>query len=121
LAGELLDKLGTLKSAHFGHNNFYNEYPHAKILGESLPPTGMVPRAARPTWVKVISTCYIGNGLGYKEGVDESALPYYQKYCNGFTDAEHIDFLHLFNDPEFTTISSEFKVPRVGRSFLHIR
>lgn len=32
LAGELIEKLETLKSVHFAPNNFYNEYPHAKSL-----------------------------------------------------------------------------------------
>jgi len=68
LAGELIDKLGLLKSVHFGLNNFYNEYPHARVLEQSLPKNGIVPRAARSLWVKVISICYVGNGAGYREG-----------------------------------------------------
>lgn len=103
LAGELIDKLGTLKSVHYGFNNFYNEYPHAKTLGESLPRNGLVPRAARALWVKVISTCFIGNGLGYRQGVDESALPYYKKHVSSFSEAEIIEFVHLFTDAEFIT------------------
>jgi hypothetical protein len=102
LAGELIDKLGNLKTVHYGHNNFYNEYAHAKILGESLPLNGAIPRAARAFWVKVICTCFIGNGLGFREGVDASAAPYYAKYINAFTEAEIIEFLHLFTDAEFT-------------------
>jgi hypothetical protein len=102
LAGELLDKLSTLKSAHYGTNNFYNEYAHAKILGESLPANGIVPRAARSTWVKVITICYVGNGQGYREGVDEGAVQYYDRYISRFTDLEIVTFLHLFNDQEFT-------------------
>jgi hypothetical protein len=103
LAGELIDKLGNLKTVHYGYNNFYNEYAHAKVLGESLPVNGVVPRAARALWVKVICTCYIGNGLGYRLGVDESALPFYNKYIAMFSEAEVIDFIHLFSDSEFAT------------------
>src|SRR5438132_14196713 len=51
LAGELIDRLSTLKSVHFGTNNFYNEYPHARSLEQSLPVSGAVPRAARLLWV----------------------------------------------------------------------
>lgn len=103
LAGELIEKLGTLKSVHYGINNFYNEYPHARMLGDSLPRNGAVPRAARALWTKVITTCFIGNGHGYREGVDRDALPYYERYIGNFSEAEITQFLHLFSDPEFTT------------------
>ena len=103
LAGELIDKLDNLKTVHFSWNNFYNESPIAASLGDSLPPNGSVPRAARSHWVKVICICVVGNGLGYREGVDERAMQFYNHYLTLFTEAEIIDFLHLFNDPEFTS------------------
>ncbi len=103
LAGELIDKLGLLKSVHFGLNNFYNEYPHARGLEQSLPQTGVVPRAARSLWVKVICICYVGNGAGYREGVDEGALPYYTRYIDNFSDEEMVEFIRLFSDPEFAS------------------
>lgn len=103
LAGELIEKLETLKSVHFGVNNFYNEYTHAKALSTSLPVTGKVPRSARTSWVKVISICYIGNGYGYREGVDEGALPHYEQCVNSFSEAETVEFLRLFKDPEFNS------------------
>lgn len=103
LAGELIEKLENLYRAHFGSNNFYNEYPHAKALNESLPATGKIPRATRAMWVKVISICYVGNGYGYKQGVDEQALPYYSSYVNNFTESEAVEFIKLFLEPEFTS------------------
>jgi len=101
LAGEIIEKLENLNRAHFGSNNFYNEYPHAKALEDSLPHNGLIPRASRAMWVKVISICFIGNGQGYREGVDESALTYYKKYINNFTESEIVEFIRLFGDPEF--------------------
>jgi len=103
LAGEIIEKLENLNRAHFGSNNFYNEYPHAQALDLSLPPNGAIPRAARSMWVKVLSICYVGNGYGYREGVDEAALPYYKKHINNFNEAEIIDFIKLFGDPEFVS------------------
>lgn len=102
LAGELIEIIENLNRAHFGTNNFYNEYPHAKMLDNSLPPNGKIPRAARSMWVKVLSICYIGNGLGYREGVDESALPHYKKHITNFTEIELVEFIKLFGDPEFS-------------------
>lgn len=102
LAGELIEKLETLKSVHFATNNFYNEYPHARSLASSIPQSGEVPRAARPMWVKVVSLGYIGNGRGYKKGVDENALPFYKRYINRFGDSEIVVFLRLMEDSEFT-------------------
>ncbi len=103
LAGELIEKLENLYRAHFGSNNFYNEYPHAQALNDSLPATGKIPRAARAMWVKVISICYVGNGYGYQQGVDEQALPYYQNYVNNFTEGEAVEFIKLFLEPEFAS------------------
>ena len=104
LAGELLEKLETLRRVHFSMNNFYNEYPHAKDLKISLPANGVVPRAARPSWVKVICACYVGNGYGHRKGVDESAEIYYREYIERFSEAEVIEFLHLMGDIEFTSV-----------------
>ena len=101
LAGEIIEKLENLNRAHFGSNNFYNEYPHAKALEDSLPLNGLIQRASRAMWVKVRSICFIGNGQGYREGVDESALTYYKKYINNFTESEIVEFIRLFGDPEF--------------------
>lgn len=103
LAGELIEKLENLYRAHFGSNNFYNEYPHAKALNDSLPATGKIPRAARAMWVKVISICYVGNGHGYRQGVDDQALPYYQNYVNNFTEGDAVEFIKLFLEPEFAS------------------
>ncbi|MFP4103810.1 hypothetical protein [Coleofasciculus sp.] len=101
LAGELIDKLETLKSVHFARDNFYNEYPHARSLKDSIPANGIIPRAARPLWVKVICLGYVGNGKGYREGVDEKAVIYYKEHINKFTEVEVITFLRLMRDPEF--------------------
>jgi hypothetical protein len=98
----LLDKLRSLNAAHNAMNNFYNEWPHAKSLTSSLPVSGLVPRAARPEWVKVIVKCHIGNGQGYYGGVDTTADRQYRVYIAGFGEAEVVQFLRLFEDPDFT-------------------
>ncbi|MCD8411076.1 hypothetical protein [Tenacibaculum finnmarkense] len=102
LVAELLDKIQNLKTVHFENNNFYNEYHHVKSIEKSIPETG-VPDSISKFFVKVICLCYVGNGLGYKQGVDENALPYYVKFVEGFSLAEIKDFLLLFADPEFVT------------------
>lgn len=102
LAAELMEKLQNLKTVHFEWNNFYNEHYHAKSIGESIPATG-IPTAVRKLFVKVVCLCYVGNGKGYKEGVDESALVFYNKFIEAFTLTEVKDFLQLFTDPEFVT------------------
>jgi hypothetical protein len=101
LVVELLDKLRTLRNAHVGIDNFYNERNHARSLDQSLPPNGQVPAAVRREWVKIICTCYIGNGLGYREGVDEVAEPYYTAHITNFGEPEIIEFIDLFSDPDF--------------------
>ncbi len=100
LAAELIEKLQNLKTVHFEWNNFYNEYPHAKSLEESIPKTG-VPRSVRKLFVKVVCICYCGNGKGYKRGIDENALPFYKSFIESFTVDEIKEFLKLFSDNEF--------------------
>jgi hypothetical protein len=102
LAAELMEKLQNLKTVHFEWNNFYNEYYHAKSIQESIPATG-IPSAVRKLFVKVVCLCYVGNGKGYKEGIDEQALEFYNKFIQAFTLTEVKDFLQLFSDPEFVT------------------
>jgi hypothetical protein len=55
-------------------------------------------------WAKVLSICFVGNGLGYREGTDESAVANYEKHISEFTEAEVAEFLHLFSDSEFTSV-----------------
>lgn len=102
LAAELLERLQNLRTVHFDWNNFYNEYPHAKSIDESTPKTG-IPASIRKMFVKVICICYCGNGKGYREGVDERALPYYNKYIEIFKIEEIQEYLRLFNDYEFVS------------------
>jgi len=102
LTGELLEKLQNLKTVHFEWNNFYNEYTHAKSISDSLPASGL-PDAIRKLFVKVIVICYVGNGKGYKQGVDERAAKYYNEFIENFTITEIKEFLHLFKDAEFVT------------------
>lgn len=102
LAGELIEKLQILKTVHFEWNNFYNEYTHAKSISSSIPVSG-VPDSVRKLFVKVICICYLGNGKGIKNGVDEGAVKYYVKFMESFTVTEIKDFVHLFSDSEFVT------------------
>jgi len=101
LAAELIEKLQDLRAAHFGMNNFYNEYIHAKNISESLPKGG-IPDSVRHHFVKMICICYVGNGLGYRQGVDEGALPYYSEFIDNFSYKDVKEFILLFQDDEFT-------------------
>jgi len=101
LVVEMLDSLRTLRSVHIANDNFYNERNYARLLAASLPQSGRVPDAVRSEWVKIISLCYIGNGLGYREGVDEVAENYYIGYIAKFEEPEILEFLELFADPDF--------------------
>lgn len=109
LSEELRQKLNDLRSVHFAWNNFYNEYPHASNIEQSLP-SGNIPKSISKEFVKVISICFVGNGKGYKEGIDETAIKYYDKFIEKFTDNEIIHFLNLFTDHEFITDFDKAKV-----------
>ena len=59
--------------------------------------------------MKVIVICYVGNGKGYRQGIDESAAVYYNQFIEGFTVSEIKEFLSLFKDAEFVT---DFDYPK---------
>lgn len=101
LNAELLEKLQDLRTAHFGWNNFYNEYAHANNIKASLPVNG-IPRTAKVQFVKIVCQCYAGNGLGYRDGIDESAEPIYREFISRFGIEEIKEFIILFGDSEFT-------------------
>lgn len=100
LGAELIEKLQHLRSAHYAMNNFYNEYPHAQTIAQSLPAAG-IPASARHDFVKVITVCVIGNGHGHRKGVDENAMPLYIEFLKRFQDPEITTFIQLFTDHEF--------------------
>lgn len=102
LAAELLEKLQNLKTVHYEWNNFYNERSHAQSISTSIPKGG-IPDSIRKLFVKVVSICYVGNGKGYKEGVDTGAVPYYQQFIEMFGVNEVKEFIFLFNDAEFVS------------------
>lgn len=101
LNAELLEKLQDLRTAHFGWNNFYNESAYAKSIKESMPANG-IPSMVRSQFVKIICQCYVGNGLGYRDGIDESAEPIYKEFIDRFGIEEIREFILLFEDSEFT-------------------
>lgn len=102
LAVDLIELLQELRSVHFNYFNFYNEYPYAQRISKLLENLTSIPKAAERMFIKIISICYVGNGKGYKDGVDEIAVSYYEKFIRKFTDENIKEFLRLFDDTEFT-------------------
>lgn len=99
ISQEIRDVLAELLTTHNCMNNFYNEAPWARQLKSIMPMTGVVPESVLPEWVKTITICYCGNGLGYKEGVDEGALPYYKEFINSFDNKAMAMLLNMMDDP----------------------
>jgi len=84
-----------------------------------MPKSG-IPASVRKIFVKVICICYCGNGKGYREGVDESALPYYEKYIDMFKTEEIKEYCRLFGDHEFTSDLLTMKVDRRMRKLAQL-
>ena len=98
IAQELRETLANLLSTHFSMNNFYNEEPWARQLSTMIPANGAIPKTVINEWVKTIVICYSGNGMGYREGVDEGALPYYQEFIKKFDNKAIACLLNLLSD-----------------------
>lgn len=109
LSEEIREKLNDLRSVHFAWNNFYNESIHALNIQQSLP-DGDIPKSVSKEFVKVISICYVGNGKGYQDGIDTSAVEYYKNFIDKFMEREIMYFVLLFSDPEFVTDLDKQKV-----------
>lgn len=119
LASELIEKIQNLRAAHYGNNNFYNEYSYAEDISNSLP-ASTIPIAAKKDFVKIVSICYMGNGLGYRKGVDERALTIYSDFLTRFHDDEIKIFTLLFQDHEFIGDLDKAKVITRAKSLIDI-
>jgi hypothetical protein len=95
---EIKGVLANLMSTHNSFNNFYNEAPWARQLKEMIPVTGTIPDSILNEWVKTIVVCYCGNGLGYRDGVDEGAVQYYQEFINSFDEKAIVCLLNMMDD-----------------------
>jgi len=101
IAQELRETLANLLSTHNSTNNFYNEAPWAQQLDSMLPSSGSIPSSVVSEWVKTIAICYAGNGLGHREGVDEAAAQYYEKFMKNFDNKSIVAILNLMDDSTF--------------------
>ena len=110
---EMKDGLEALLTAHYNYNNFYTEEPHARILLKYQSNAGLIPKAVRPYYVKVLLICKLGNGYG----VSFMAEPYYDKMLNMFQDDEIKEFLGLLKDKELISI---FQIPDKVNKFKQI-
>lgn len=81
-----------LMSVHQGFDNFYNEPPFAERLYNITKESG-VPDSAKDEYVKVITTCYVGNVYGYSRG----AIEYYSEMIKSFSPKEIEIMLNLLS------------------------
>ena len=121
ISAEIIDLLQQLRTAHFGINNFYNEYGYAANLEKIIPISG-IPKSVRKLFVKTICLCYAGNGCGYRDGVDEYAEIIYEKFISKFENSEIREFIIAFSDVEFTIdfykLKTDERVRKMCNKFL---
>lgn len=115
--GKITDALANLMTTHNSINNFYNEAPWARQLKQLLPVSGNVPPSILSDWVKTIVVCYSGNGLGYREGVDEGALPYYEEFIKKFDNKALVYLLNMMDD---STLLMDLNMPKADRRFRNL-
>ena len=97
---EIGERLDNLLKTHYEFYNFDNEKPHAKMLLNYIPESGIIPKTVRYKYVKVIIICRLGNSYG----VSFVAKPYYDKMFKMFRDEEILKFLELLKDTDIITI-----------------
>lgn len=110
---EMKECLETLLTAHYNYNNFSNEEPHTRILLKYVPKTGIIPKAIRSYYVKVLLICKLGNMYG----VSFVAEPYYNTMIKRFQDTEIKEFLELLKDKELISL---FQIPERANKFKQI-
>jgi len=96
---ELNEKLDNLETAHFGFDNFHTEPPHAKILAQYIPRSGIIPEAVLQKYVKTLILCRIGNGYG----VSWDAMRYYDLLIERFQDVHGFAFVKLLFDSDVSS------------------
>ena len=114
ISHELRELLANLMSTHNSINNFYNEEPWARQIKQLLPVSGNIPDSVLSDWVKTIVVCYSGNGLGYREGVDEGALPYYKEFIKNFDNKALVCLINMMDD---TILTMDLNMSKADRRF----
>lgn len=99
LAIKLNENLDNLLAAHFGFDNFYNEPPHAKLLVQYVPESGVIPAAVLQKYVKTLILCRIGNGYG----VSRAAKDYYDSLIDRFQDSQIFVSVKLLFDGDVSS------------------
>ena len=88
--------IDSLYNAHFGFDNFSNEYSFSKSIERYIPDTGKIPNAIRQKYVKVILLCRMGNYFG----VSYISKPIYNRLIDKFTDCEISTMFSLLSDSD---------------------
>lgn len=114
ISHELRETLASLMTTHNSFNNFYNEEPWARQLKQLLPVSGHIPTSVISDWVKTIVVCYAGNGLGFRQGVDEGALPYYEDFIKNFDNYSLVCLLNMMDDP---ILLMDLNMPKANKRF----
>lgn len=114
ISHELREALANLMTTHNSINNFYNEEPWTRQLKQLLSVSGNIPDSVLSDWVKTIVVCYSGNGLGYREGVDEGALPYYKEFIKNFDNKALVCLLNMMDDP---TLLMDLNMSKTNKRF----
>lgn len=117
ISHELRETLANLMTTHNSVNNFYNEAPWARQLKQLVPSSGNIPSSVLSDWVKTIVVCYSGNGLGYREGVDEGALPYYRDFIKKFDNKALVCLLNMMDD---ATLLMDLNMPKANNRFRNL-
>lgn len=117
---EIKGVLANLMSTHNSFYNFYNEAPWAKQLKDMIPITGIIPNSILNEWVKTIVVCYCGNGQGYRDGVDEGAVEYYQEFINAFDEKSVVCLLNMMDDSSLLMDMGNNKVTRRFKSLCEL-
>ena len=99
LAIKLNENLDNLLAAHFGFDNFYTEPPHAKLLVQYVPESGVIPAAVLQKYVKTLILCRIGNGYG----VSRAAKDYYDSLIDRFQDQQIFVFVKMVFDGDVSS------------------
>lgn len=96
-----LDSLcDSLRRAHYGWDNYFNEVPFAREIMSYIKKSEDIPKEREEKLIETIVICRLGRNVAYCNGVSPNGKPYYDNFLELLTRTHVIILLQILMKPE---------------------
>ena len=92
----------SLKSAHYGWDNFYNEVPLAREIMSYIKKSEDIPKEREEKIIEAMLICRLGRNVSYCNGVSPNGKPFYDSFIDLLSSAQVTIMLKSILKPEIS-------------------